>query len=121
VNRIPIKYARPYAWLLTAIGAPARWSDIRVDERRVRVRMSYAFRARFDRSNIAEIRAHRACVSVGAHGWRGRWLVNGAHRPIVSITLRAPARARVLGFPVQLTELRVSVEDVGALRDALLA
>ena len=50
------------------------------------------------------------------HGWRGRWLVNGAHRPIARITLALPGRARVLGFPVQLRELLVSVDDVAELR-----
>jgi hypothetical protein len=54
------------------------------------------------------------------HGWRGRWLVNGAHRPIATITLALPARARVLGFPVRLRELLLCVDDVAELQRALL-
>ncbi len=40
------------------------------------------------------------CVSIGVHGWRGRWLVNGAHRPIARDHVRAPGvgpRARLPG------------------------
>ncbi len=122
MTRIPIKYANAWRWFLTILGAPPRWADLRVDGRgRVRVRMSFFFRTRFDRANVADVARYRTCVSVGAHGWDGRWLVNGAHRPIAAITLREPVRARVLGFPVHLRELLVSVDDVAALRAALAA
>ena len=39
-----------------------------------------------------EVVEHRPVVSVGVHGWKGRWLVNGAHRPIAVITSAQPGR-----------------------------
>jgi hypothetical protein len=57
--------------------------------------------------------------SWGVHGWRGRWLVNGSSENVVRIELDPPARARVLGFPVRLTQLRVSIVRPDDLIDAL--
>jgi hypothetical protein len=119
-TRFPIKYSRVWSWLLTILLLPRRFSYIEIDGGTIRVRMSYAFRARFTRGDISDVRSHRMVVSIGAHGWRGRWLVNGAHRPIARITFAIPVRARVLGFGVQLRELLVSVDDVAELQRALL-
>ena len=119
-TRVPIAYTSPWTWVLTLFGAPPKWSDIRVDGTGVRVRMSVMFRTRFDRAAVAAVVPHRACVSIGAHGWKGRWLVNGAHKPIATIVLREPVAARVLGFPVQLRELMVSVADVAGLERLLV-
>jgi hypothetical protein len=47
--------------------------------------------------------------------------VNGAHRPIAVITLSPPTYARLIGFPVALRELYVSVEERDILRLALFA
>jgi hypothetical protein len=118
---IPIKRAGAWSWLLTLCGAPARWSDIRIDRNRVRVRMGWGFRTWFPRGDVVRVTRARAMVSIGVHGWRGRWLVNGAHRPIAAVELAAPVPARVLGFPVNVRELLVSVDDVTALERALLA
>jgi hypothetical protein len=120
MTTVPIKYAGPWAGLLAVVGAPAKWSDIRVDATGVRVRMSVMFRTRFDRAAVAAVVPHRAVVSIGAHGWKGRWLVNGAHKPIATIILRQPVPARVLGFRVQLRELMVSVDDVAGLERLLV-
>jgi len=120
-TRIPIKYSKVWAWLLTLAALPRGWSYIEVDGDGIKVRMSYAFRARFTRGDISSVTTRRFVVSIGVHGWRGRWLVNGAHRPIARITFALPVRARVLGFPVALRELLVSVDDVAELERALLA
>jgi hypothetical protein len=120
VTVIPIKRTRPYTWILMIVGATADFSDIRVDDRRVRVRMGIGFRAKFERANVRSVEPYRSCLSVGVHGWNGRWLVNGAHRPIASVQLVTPARAWVLGFPVRFEQLLVSVTDIAQLRDALL-
>jgi hypothetical protein len=119
-TRIPIKYSKAWSWLLTIMLIPRQLSYIEIDGGTIRVRMSYAFRARFTRGDISEVRTNRTVLSIGAHGFRGRWLVNGAHRPIARITFALPVRARVLGFPVQLRELLVSVADVAELQRALL-
>jgi hypothetical protein len=53
--------------------------------------------------------------SLGAHGWRGRWLVNGSSRNIVELAIDPPARALVMGLPVSVRTLYVSVTDPDAL------
>jgi hypothetical protein len=117
--RIPIRYSNPWRWILPVLLLPARFAYIRVDGDTVRVRMAWAFRAKFAKSSVQSVGEHRPVLSIGAHGWRGRWLVNGAHRPIASIQLSPPGRALVLGVPVVLHELLVSVEDRDVLRLAL--
>ena len=52
--------------------------------------MSWAFRAKFPKSAVMEVVNFRPVVSVGVHGWRGRWLVNGANRPIAVVRLSEP-------------------------------
>ena len=81
-TRIPIRYSKVWTWLLTLTAMPRGLSYIEIDGDAVKVRMSCAFRARFTRGDISSVTTRRPVVSVGVHGWRGRWLVNGAHRPI---------------------------------------
>jgi hypothetical protein len=120
INRMPIKYSSTWTWLLTLCAIPPRTAFIELDGETVRVRMGLAFRTSFGRSDISGIEARGPVVSVGVHGWRGRWLVNGANRPIARIVLAVPTHAFVLGFRVRLSELLVSVDDVAALRRLLL-
>jgi hypothetical protein len=50
--------------------------------------------------------------SWGAHGWRGRWLVNGSSKGIVQLDLEPRQRAWLLGiWPISLRELYVSLTD----------
>lgn len=106
--------------LMTPMGMGPRRSGISVDGDTVQARMGWGFRANFARSAVAATtRPGRAPISRGVHGWRGRWLVNGAGRPLVDITLAPPQRARVLGVPVRLTHLIVSIDDPDGLEAAL--
>jgi hypothetical protein len=52
--------------------------------------------------------------SIGAHGLRGRWLVNTASGPLVRVRIDPPATGRVLGVPVRIRELTLSIDDVAA-------
>jgi hypothetical protein len=99
---------------------PARSAVIRVDGDAIRVQMGLAFRTHFTRGDISSVDERGPVVSIGVHGWRGRWLVNGANRPIARIVLALPTHAFVLGFRVRLSELLVSVDDVAGLRRVLL-
>ena len=119
-TRFAIKYSKIWSWLLRSFLLPPRLAYLEVDGNDVRIRMSWAFRARFGRGDISGVATHRPVVSIGVHGWRGRWLVNGAHRPIAKITFALPVKARVVGFPVRLRELLVSVDDVAELQRALV-
>jgi hypothetical protein len=119
-TRFPIKYSKFWSLLLRSLLIPPRFAYLEIDGNNVRVRMSYAFRSRFSRGDISVVGTHRPVVSIGVHGWRGRWMVNGAHRPIARITFALPVTARVLGVAVQVRELLVSVDDVAELQRALL-
>lgn len=91
-------------------------SYVELEGDHVAVRMGWAFRASFPRSAIA--RAHRLDarpLSRGVHGFAGRWLVNGAGDRLLGIELDPIQRARVLGIPVRLRQLIVSVDDPDAL------
>jgi hypothetical protein len=55
------------------------------------------------------------------HGWAGRWLVNGAGDGILTIDLEPSQRAYVMGFPVKLRQLQVSVDVPAGLAKALAA
>ncbi len=114
MTRIPIKYGR-LKWLLTMIGVPAgsAYLERRGDD--IDVRMGWAFRTRLRRGDVVRTNRYGRSISIGVHGWRGRWLVNGASEPIIGLELREPVRGRVLGFPVRLHELIVSVDDPDAL------
>jgi len=48
--RIPIRYCNPWRWILTILLLPPRFSYIRIDRDTVKVRMGWAFRAKFPRS-----------------------------------------------------------------------
>jgi hypothetical protein len=117
--RIPIRFGR-LGWTLTMMGCTPSSSYLDVDDDLLRVRMGYAFRADVPRPSVRSAeRAPDSPLSIGVHGWRGRWIVNGAASPMVAISVNPQARARVLGFPVKLRELRVSVDDPEALITAL--
>lgn len=87
-------------------------SVIEFDEHTISVRMPYAFSMRAPRSSLISAEEVTGRVlSRGVHGWRGRWLVNGAGDRLVLLRFDPPTRGRVLGFPVRVRELTVSVED----------
>ena len=91
----------------------AAYLDIRSDA--VRVRMGVGFRAEFPRASIRSPQHFPNRSSIGVHGGRGGWLVNGASGPLVAFCLDPPSRARVYGVPVRLRKLVVSVDDPDAL------
>ena len=62
---------------------------------------------------------NRLIISRGVHGMGGRWLVNGSGQGIVVIDLEPPQHAYVLGIPVRLRQLVVSLEDPDGLRSVL--
>ena len=110
--------------LMTPLGMGRRRSRITIipgdNGDTVHVRMGWGFRATFPRSAVAATeRPTRRPISRGVHGWRGKWLVNGAGRPLVAITLQPRQRAWVVGVPVRLSHLIVSVDDPDGFVEAL--
>ena len=105
--------------LFTALGITPAHAYLDVAPDLVRVRMGWAFRADVPRASIRAVRRVRNALSIGVHGWRGHWLVNGASGPLVAIAIEPSAPARVMGVPIRLRELIASVEDPDAVIAAL--
>ena len=108
---------RPLLWVL---GAGPGASGVTIEDDRLRVRMGWMFRADVPLASVAGAAPHSGMGGgIGVHGARGVWLVNGGIKGIVRIFVDPPAQARVLGVPVKLKELQVSVESPEELLDAL--
>jgi hypothetical protein len=106
--------------LLTLLGTGPRFSYVEVSEDTIRVAMGWAFRALIPRSSVRRISKDRNMWrGIGVHGWRGEWLVNGSVSGIVTLEIDPPARALVIGVPVRLRELHVSLEDPDGFLAAL--
>jgi hypothetical protein len=127
-TRFPIRFDAGYAWLSRALFiSPAdsyvEVADnyVEVADNQVSVRMAWAFRATFARSCVSKavVTGSKVLLSRGVHGWAGRWIVNGAGDGIIAIALEPRQRAHVMGVPVSLRQLLVSVDDPHALAAAL--
>jgi len=118
--RFPILFDTGYAALSRLLLLPPNDAYVDLVDDEVRVRMAWGFRASFPRSAVrATALDNRRPLSRGAHGFAGKWLVNGSARNIVRIELAPPQRGWVMGLPVRLAELRVSAVDPEGLRSAL--
>jgi hypothetical protein len=108
-----------FRWLLSVMGMGPRFSRIELTDDSLVVRMGWAFRATVARSAITGVQGASGLVGgIGVHGWRGRWLVNGAASGLVTLTIDPPGRAYMM-VPVQLRQLTMSLEDPDAFIDAL--
>ena len=106
--------------LLSLLGMGPGFSSVELEAGTLRVRMGWAFRASIPVHQITGAQPRSGLVGgIGVHGWRGRWLVNGATTGLVAITVDPPVRAFVLGIPVKLRELTISLEEPDALVAAL--
>jgi hypothetical protein len=119
-QRFPIRFDKWYGILSSALFIPPSSSYVEVDSRQIRVQMSWAFRACFPRrAVISAVEAHERPVSRGVHGFAGRWLVNGSGEGILTFSLIPGQQGYVMGFPVRLRQLMVSVTEPEALAAAL--
>lgn len=97
---------------MSAMGLGPRYSGAEVDADRLVVRMGWGFSAQVPRSAIRSAeRTHGLVGGIGVHGWRGRWLVNGAASGLVMVRFDPAQRARAMGFPVKLVTLCLSLEE----------
>ena len=118
--RYDFRYDRWCGWLLGLFGSGRRHSRVLVTETGLDVQLGLAFRGVVPRSSIRAAKHWRGPVfGWGAHGWRGRWLVNGSSKGIVVFHIDPPAAGRVVGFRVRVGELAVSMEDPEGLCEAL--
>src|SRR5947209_5120037 len=110
--RFPIRFDPVYRAVSSALLISPSDSYLEVDAGEVALRMAFAFRTRFALTAVkAAVPSHERPWSRGVHGFGGRWLVNGSGEGILVIDLEPAQRAFVLGFPIVLRQLRVSVED----------
>ena len=121
MTHFAIRYDRWFRWAGLLGGLVARWSRVTIDGDRVVVRMSYAFSSAVDPSRRSgpSRRGTGRVWGWGVHGWRGRWLVNGSSHGILVLAIDPPARARVLGVPVRVRELAISLDDPAGFAAAL--
>lgn len=114
--RFPIRFSAWFKTMSSALFlAPSR-SFVEVSDTDVRVQMSWGFRTHFPRSAVASAQpVDLAPISRGVHGFAGTWLVNGSGDRILEIQLQPSQRAWVMGFPVSLRKLLVSVDDPNAV------
>lgn len=109
-SRFPISYSPSLRALFGVLGLGGRVSGVTVGPEVVDVRMGWAFHAAVPRSALDEAVPDTGRVSGwGVHGWAGRWLVNGSADGLVRLRIDPPVRARAVGFPVRLRELRLSL------------
>lgn len=112
MSTFEFRYDRWCGWILGLFGSGRRFSRVVVRPGEIEVRLGFGFRGTIDRASIRSARAWTGVVSGwGAHGWRRNWLVNGSSRGIVVLDIEPTGRARVLGFPVRVRELGLSLED----------
>lgn len=111
-----LRYDRWFLPLAVPFGLGPQRSTVRIDGNVLHVAMGWGFSADVPLASITDAKPYSGRVtSWGAHGWRGRWLVNGSSNGLVVLTVEPEVKAKVMGVPVTLRELCVSVTDPDAL------
>ena len=106
-----LRYAALLKPLLGAMGMGPAQSGIKVTPDQLRVRMGWVFDATIPIRDIRHTQrsAPALILGWGVHGWAGRWLVNGSRQGVVRIDIDPATQGKVIGIPVRLATLLVSV------------
>ena len=111
----PIRYPLRFGALkplLAALGLGPSSSFVDLDNAQMTVKMGWGFRAKVARTSIRAARAYSGIPGgIGVHGFGGRWLVNGSAAGIVTMDIEPIARAYVMGIPVKLRRLSISLDE----------
>lgn len=112
-KRFLIRVVRSFRGLFAALGAGARHDFVELRGETLRVQLGWMFKVSFPRAAVTAALHHPDMFGGwGAHGWRGRCLVNGSSAGIVELDLQPGQRAWLLGiWPLTLRVLYVSLED----------
>jgi hypothetical protein len=114
-----LRYERWFLPFSVPFGLGPQRSDVRVEGDALHVSMGWGFTADIPLASITDAKPSTDRVlSWGVHGWRGRWLVNGSSKGMVELTIDPVGQAKVMGVPVKLRTLWVSVTDPDALIEA---
>jgi len=127
INRTSANFTISFTEWMRILTAPLlsgpRFSNVTVASDRLDIRMGmggWAFAASVHRSSIVDVRRiDRQVWSWGAHGWRGRWLVNGSSEGLVQVTIDPPEHARCMMFAIKLRQLTLSLDDPDGFITAL--
>lgn len=112
IKRFPILFDEEYKFLSSSLFIPPSKCFVEINGLEVQVQMSWAFRCRFPKTSVISTeKLDKQPLSRGVHGFAGRWLVNGSGRGILTINLTPVQRGYVMGFPVRLKQLMVSVAE----------
>jgi hypothetical protein len=120
--RFPIRFSSGNGVLFRGLLIRPSSAYVDLDDDTIHVRLGWAFKAPIPRRLVATAGPGgppRIRLTAGAHGWGGKWLVNGAPDGIVKLELSERTRAFVSGFPIRLKELSVSLEDPDTFLAAL--
>ena len=120
-RRFPIRYSGINAKLFPLLALPRSRAYVELDDDSLRVQLGWGFSARIPLRSVqgAQRGPDVSGITAGAHGWRGRWLVNGSRQGIIRLDIDPPVRAWTLAIPVRLRRLDVSLEDPDGFLTAL--
>ena len=106
--------------VFAAVGMGPKRIGADLDGTTLRVRMGWWFRATIPIASITSATPTAGPVfGWGVHGFGGRWLVNTTGTGLVTLELSPRAPSRVLGLPIGLSWLRISLADPEAFLAAL--
>jgi hypothetical protein len=98
--------------LLTLLGLGRRFSSIESNGDQVHVKMGWGFRAKFPVTSVRSVTPYSGvAMGIGVHGFGGNYLVNGKASGIVTLEIEPIARAVLIGIPVKLRKLSVSLDE----------
>lgn len=120
--KFPIRFSSGNGILFRGLLIPPSSAFVELDDETIRVQLGWAFSARIPRRLVARAgpgKRPTIPLTAGAHGWNGRWLVNGAPDGIVALELTERVRAHTAGFPIRLRQLAVSLDDPDGFLAAL--
>ena len=117
--RTELRYERWFLPFSVPFGLGPKQSEVRIADDTLHVKFGWGFRTAVPLSSITKAEPNNDRVYAwGAHGWRGRWQVNGSSKGIVELTIDPPTTAHVMGVPIKLRMLWVSVTEPEALIEA---
>jgi hypothetical protein len=120
VQWFSLRYGAVSRWLLTLFASGPGRSGIAVGDTGVAFEMGWSFDGRAPLESVTSAQPlTETVISRGVHGWRGDWLVNGAGDGLVEVLFEPPMKSHVVGVPVRVRRLRVSVDDPAGLALAL--
>lgn len=106
--------------LMSVLAVPEASRYAVLDDDVLRVRLGWTFRLTAPRESlVAALRDRGRITGIGAHGWRGTWLVNTGARGLVRLELDPPARATLCGVPVTVRVLRLGLAEPEAFLSEL--